>query len=344
MGAAALTACADGSGDEAGGGEVVTGPVEFEPTSRFLASASQRSANQPYRVAGSGSMHIAGDGHELSIDNVTLMTGVQDGDRYHYEMDLQEFMDQFTDELDAPSMPILDDYTIEAAGDAETMYIRGPYYAALAEAVPPGRDLGAYGELAELGDSWGRVDRRSLDDLSMSRLQQLSGAPTSGSADPQALLEIVAGADDVEELGTDEIDGTGVNGLNAELPMREVLEAGGSDAEGYLEEVTADDRLGSDADSRAALAERVLDTELPVEVWVDGQGYVRRISVEIDLVEALGWAYFLANAQEIDEYTFGSTTDYSAYGDQTIAVELPSDSVDATDIFRGALDAGAPGG
>jgi hypothetical protein len=344
MGGASLGACSGGSGDEAGGDEVITGPVDFEPTSRFLASASRRSASQPYRVDSSVSMDIAADGHEGSIDEVPIITGVQDGDRYSYELDFREFFDQFADALDEPGLPILDDYTVEAAGDAETMYVRAPLYAALVELAPPGRDTGAYGELAELGNSWGRVDRRSLDDLSMSRLQQLSGAPTSAGADPQVLLELVAGGDDVEELGTDEIDGTGVNGLKAHLSMREMVEAGGTDPDDYVEQLSADEPLGrnADPDALAALAERMLDTEMPVEVWVDGEGYVRRISQEVDLLELLGWAYLIATENSLDEYTVGATTDFADYGDETIAVELPSDSVDATDIFRSALDAGPP--
>ena len=164
---------------------------------------------------------IAADGHEGSIDDVPIITGVQDGDRYSYELDLREFFGQFADALDERRLPILDDY--------------------------------------------------------------------------------------IEQLSTDERFGR-----------------------------------NADPDALAALAERMLDTEMPVEVWVDGEGYVRRISQEVDLLELLGWGYLLATENPLDEYTLGATTDFADYGDETIAVELPSDSVDATDIFRRALDAGPP--
>lgn len=339
------SACADGADDRAGGDQVVTGDVDFEATGRFLAAASERSAGEPHRVEASISLHVAGGGDELSIDEVPIVTGVQDGDRYSYQLDMQEFMDQFTSEAGGPRPAIAaEDYMIEAAGDAETMYIRAPLYAALVEQAPPGRDTGAYGELASLGDSWGRVDRRALDDLSVAQLQQLTGAPTSASGDPQVLLDLVAGADDVEELGTDEIAGTGVNGSSAELGMGEMMEAGGTDPDDFVDQMAANETGPGDAEARAALAERMLDAEVPVEVWVDGEGYVRRISVETDFVDILGTAFLLVSDEDIDEFRVGSTTDYSGYGDEAIAIELPTDAVDATDIFRRALEAGPPGG
>ena len=332
--AAGGVACSGGDG---GRDDVVIGPVEFEPTAEFLSAASRRSSESAYRIDMTMTWDAAHDGDEFSID-APFMTGDLIGERYAYVVDMEDFLDQMAAE-EGESAPVLDDYTLSVVGDDETLYLRAPVYAAVAEARP-GRDLGARGELAVLGDRWGRVDLRTLDDVSLAKLQQLLGVSTSSSElDPRILLDLVSHADDVEELGTDEVDGVGVNGLAADVPMTDMLEANGTDPEDYSEQVMAEgDESGLDADTRTAIVERTLDYEMPCEVWVDGEGYVRRITVEVDMTEIMGWVR--AQAMGMDEFTIGGTIDYSAYGDEGIAVEFPADAIDATEIVGRALEEG----
>lgn len=334
--AAALMAGGAGcSGDDAGG-DVVVGAVDFEPTAQFLTDASRRTSASAYRVDMAMDMHVARDGDELSLD-APVMAGELDGDRYRYVIDMEEFLNQMAAGEDEP-LPVLRDYTIEVVGDGDTLYVRTPFIAAIADVARPGRDLGARGELVELGDRWGRVDLRQLGDVSLAELQQLLGAPIDAELDPRLVLDLVAGADDVEELGTDVVGGVGVNGLGAEVPLADLLEAEGTDPEEYVDEVAARDIGGLDAELRAAVAERALESEASYEVWVDGDGYVRRIALEVDVTEILGWALTMATG--LDEYTVGGTVDYADYGDRSIAIELPADAVDATPMVSRALDAG----
>jgi hypothetical protein len=326
-------ACAGEAGDD-----VVSGSVDFEATGRFLSAASQRSAGEPFRVEVSMAMDVAGGGEEISLD-APIMTGEQDGRGYEYHMDMEEWLSQVPG--GAASLGG-GDLTMDMTGDASALYIRAPIYASLAEQAGPA-GIGPMGELAELGDRWGRVDLEALGDLSVIDLQSTAGAP--GGTDPRAMLDAVASADDVEELGTDEIDGTPVNGLGARLSLRELLEAQGVDGERFIDQMSANlgglNQTGSAGSD--AVTETVFQAEVPFEVWVDGDGYVRRVAYDMDALEILSGMEGFASGR-LDRFVTSQTIDFSDYGADDIEIEHPSDAVDVTDAYRRMLEAGQAGG
>jgi hypothetical protein len=339
--AAALSACATEADTDGAGDDVVTGAVDFEATGQYLAAASQRSAGEPYRFETSMAMEIAGDGDELSLD-APIMAGEQDGASYEYHMDMEEWVSQVPGSAGA----LGGDLSIDMASDGTALYIRAPMYASLAEQAGPA-GIGPIGELAELGDSWGRVDLGALGDLSLADVQSTTGGSANGS-DPRAMLDAVASAEDVERLGTDEIDGTPVNGLGADLSLRDLLEAQGVDAERFVDQMAA--TVGGLNQADPAVSDEVFQTvfeaQVAFEVWVDGDGYVRRVSYEMDNLEIFSGMEGLASGRldQLDRFVTSETLDFTDYGAADISIDLPSDAVDVTDAYRRMLEAGQGGG
>jgi hypothetical protein len=335
-------ACGEGSGEDTGGDDVVAGSVDFEATPDFLAAASRRSGGEPYRIESSIAIHAEGPGQDVAVD-ATLMTGEQDGESYEYHTDMSQWHDQLPSGS-GTGFPESADLTQDMVSDGTTLYIRAPLYAAIVDQAGPGADVGPVGELAALGDDWGRVDLRSLADVSPVDVQSTAGAPAGG--DPRLLLDLVASADDVEELGGDAIDGEPVNGLGAPLTSGELLEAQGADPEEFVDYMAAN--LGglqqTDTEDLAPAIEAVMSMQIPFEVWVDGNGYVRRLSFEFDMVELMTSIGGDEASRGIDTFTMGATVDYSDYGDHTIQIELPpegaADAPDMTEAYRRMLEAG----
>jgi hypothetical protein len=87
------------------------------------------------------------------------------------------------------------------------------------------------------------------------------------------------------------------------------------------------------AGSDQGTTDAVNDLVVPIEVWVDRDGLVRRVSFEYRLDG-------FAEGQEPGAYRpdVSITLDLFDYGDESINVELPTDAVDITDAFREVLD------
>jgi hypothetical protein len=331
-------ACADEADDA--GGDVVTGEVDFEPTGRYLAAASERSTSVPFQFEMSMAMHAGGRGDEIDVD-APVMTGAQDGERYDFHMDMGPWIEQtMTETGQSPDLPA-DELTMDVVGDRETLYVHAPMYAALAESGVP--SMGPVAQLAELGDGWGRVDLTALRDLSVANVQSTAGAPNG--SDPRALLQVVAGADDVEELGEDAIDGTQVHGLSADVSLGEMLEAQGVSADRFVDQMSANlgPNLGSAPDGFVeGVMSTIVETDVPLEVWTDGSGYVRRIGYTFDLADMFsGMREF---PRQIESFEMGTTMDFSGYGDSVEIDDPPADAVDVTDTYRQILEAGQAGG
>jgi hypothetical protein len=338
LGAACGDEADDASGSGGSGGEVVTGDVDFEATGRFLAAASQRTMDVPYEFEMSMAMQASGGGDEIDIE-APLIAGAQDGERYGYRMDMGPWIEETASQTGRDIGLPMDELTMDMVGDRETLYLRAPMYAALAES---GASLGPAAELAVLDDQWGRVDLTALGDLSLTNVQSTAGSP--GGADPRALLDVVSGAEGVEELGTDEVDGTGVNGLGADVSLGEMLEAQGLSADRFVDQMSAN--LGMPSGASEAEAGEVMDTivrtDIPFEVWVDGSGYVRRVAYEFNLLEMFSGLPGISD--QIEGFTMGTTMDFSGYGEDVEIETPPADAVDVTDVYRRLLEAGQAGG
>jgi hypothetical protein len=343
-----LAAAACGEGDLVGesareeGDDVVTGEVSFAATGRFLAEASQRSSAEPHRLELSMTMVGVAAGPDLDVE-FPLATGEVDGAASEFHMDLRPMTEELAAADGAPAgIPDDVDMTMDIVSDGgPVMFMRTPLFATIAAEAPPGVDLGPITGLMEIDDRWGRLDTSAIDGASMAEVQQAVGTP--GGADPRVLLDLVAGADDVEELGQDEVDGDEVNGLAADVTITELLEAQGQDPQSYVDQMTGSFGGGTGDDDVTTAAQEVYETPIPLEVWVDGAGYVRRIAYEMDLAA-------IARAQgggpaELEELTAGYIVEMTDYGDESIGVELPAEAetIDITGAYRALIVLGESG-
>jgi hypothetical protein len=291
---------------------------DFEATADYLGQAVARSEGQAYRYEEGLTLDVLGE--HAAVDR--LITGERKGRQTALTMDVGALYKSL------PAMPHLDgDLTMNVVTDGKTMYIRAPVFAALAEQTgsSTGGALGPMKVFADLGDKWGRVDLGSLgEDKALGRVLKDTGVQGS---DPGAVLDVVKHADDPHDLGTDTIRGDTVHGLGATLTFEKLIEGEGLDF---------DDYLGSLGSSIPAAGQEVLDTirnqPMPVEVWVDDDAHVRRMVLDIDMSKLLGGATGGEGGLEVK-----TTVDLYDYGSPSIAIHVPSSSVDVTDEYVGNL-------
>jgi hypothetical protein len=331
--------------DQDAAGESATG--DAGASSQALASAADQSAAEAYRLTVSMRLEVSGAGpdEDVSVD-ADLMTGEFDGVAYETHVDMGTAIAQMnasaggsgtdTDEFDGM------DLTMDIVGDDEVAYIRAPIFAELGD-VEAAEDEGfsvtddaeAFAELAELGDSWGRIEVTEIEGLAPG---DMTGALSGGGmGDPMQMLDTLGQGSDPEDIGTDEIDGVEVEGTGFRLSFSDLAgdQAMGSSGSG-----------GMDEEEAAEFADAMFG-DIPVEAWVDGDGYVRRISYEIDMsamFEAFG--EFGEGEGEgsgndmPDTFTMGATVDFTDYGDPGIEIEFPddADTVDVADAFASVIE------
>jgi hypothetical protein len=261
------------------------------------------------------------------------MSGEQDGELSHIRMDMGPLMKEIG-ELAPPGEAFPPDVsdadlTMEIVADRQVMYLRAPMYEALADMPGAAGQLGPMGDLAALGDAWGRVDLAELGDVLP--LNDMASAAGGQAADPRALLDLVAGTDDVDELGDAEVRGVPVHGLAAQVTLGELLEASGLSAEEFMRS------LGRQPAAAEALMDSLTKAPMALEAWIDDDGYVRRMAYEFDLLAALAG---VLPDQDLEGdgpsgFTYGVSMDFFDYGDDSIAIEFPDpdEAVDVTDSF-----------
>lgn len=298
----------------------------FEASTGFLSKLVDDTDNQSYRYSMTMEMSMGGQ----SIDfGGPIATGEYQDGRQYMRMDMGAMFEGIMGSMGGSGGEALppgmtgDDMVIEYLVDAETMYMRAPFFATMFGSMPPGTDLGEAGGLVEafgaLGDGWGKIDIAALGDVAPG---EAAGALGGGqSFDPSIFLDMIRDAEGVEELGTDEIDGEQVTGLAAEVSMVDMLEVQGLSPED----------LGPGTEGMS-------DLTFPLEVWVDGDEQLRRINFTFD-EEAFG---DIAESQgedpgeiaEMGGVGMTMSMDFSDWGDDSISVEAPtSDVVDITDDF-----------
>lgn len=131
-------------------------------------------------------------------------------------------------------------------------------------------------------------------------LTSIPGGANQFSQDPSQYLSFLRGAsDEIEEVGTEEIDGTETTHYRAELSFDKILEQAPND-EAADEIRTQLEALGGEVDS------------IPADVWIDEDGLPRRMELKMS-VEAQG------ESAEMD-----ITMDLFDYGVE-VDVEPPSD-------------------
>jgi uncharacterized protein YciI len=337
--ASVLIAAGAGCAREAGPDVVAATGPRVEASSEFLAAVSERSGAEPYRYEGSLTM---GSGGAASLVPVMSITGEVEGERMSMAMDMGQMFETLGEHGDVPPELVSGEPMMEMVSDGQSMYIRAPVLAALPDTTPEEADGQLTGEvtfppiLAELdGDTWGRVD---LDAVAgdLGTLDVTGGQ----NADPTAMLDLVAAADDPRELGGNRIQGVAVEGIGATITYGELVTGGGDVSEDEIAEQLREsmpDDLGPPVDDADldAMFEAMFATEVPLEVWVDEAGLVRQFVFELEV-----GAMMSEVGEAIDEPdpppfvpTMRMAMDFLDYGDRSIEIEIPAESVDITDEY-----------
>ena len=320
----AVSACAGEADDDDAG--VVTGGEDtgdtggsggdarrFEATAAYLQQSAVQSEAEGYRVEMLFSMT-----GEVDESAEPLVAGELDGESYHYVMDMGVMMEEMSEGMGGmpPEAESLD-LTMEMAGDPETLYLRAPMFAEM------GSELGPAAGLAEMGDGWGYVDMAAMGEQLPTDLASAIGGQ---GIDPRAVVDLIEGTEQVEDLGTGEVRGDAVHGLSTDISVGELLEASGQDPEAVAE-------IGGQGAAAEEVATELYDTPTTIEVWIDDDGYLRRFEFGwdmADLATALG-----EDASELEGAGFGDIRymmDMYDYG-ATVDFEPPADAVDITDAY-----------
>jgi hypothetical protein len=320
-------ACAEDAGDDVtqtkvdGGGSDSGNNSNFSATAAYLSTVAESSAAEPYRV----SMDFSIDAAVEHVNADDMMTGEIDGDQASFHLDMSSLFDQIpgAGNFDASQM------TMDMVTDGNLLYIKAPMFAALG-AMTGGGDAGPYAGLAAIADQWGSVDPAALG--GGADIGEVVGQAGAQAGDPRAFLDLVSEATDPHELGDDTIDNTPVQGLGATITFQEMLEAQGRDVDEYMNQVTAGEGLPD------AVVDELLQTEVPVEVWVDGDNLVRRVKLDVDMTSLIASAG--VEDSEMGSAAFTITMDFSDYGADDIAIEVPESAVDITDAYAALMNAG----
>jgi hypothetical protein len=330
---ALLVGAGTGCASEYDGADLETSsPAGFEASPSYIGEVVDFTASDSYRYSMTFSFDMGGQ----SVD-AELATGAFDGERSQMDMDLGAMLEEMGAGLgeEMPAELVDADLTMQQITDTDAVYIRAPFFTALTDAMGDASDvsLTPSGELfdvyEQLGDGWGRVDLDTFGDVLPAEAQQaMSGGQTT---DPRVFLDLLRETADVEELGTDEIDGVEVQGLSAEVDLGDLMAASGTDP---------------DALAEAAGGDELVDLEsftFPLEVWIDGEDRIRRIEFTFG---ADSFADLAAESgedlgdmpSELAGFSVGMTMDFTDYGDGSIEVEVPEDAVDITDDFVAAYE------
>jgi len=292
-----------------GGGQRVEMLDGAEGSPAYLAAAADRSTSESYRFEQEVDVAIPGTG----ADDVPLVSGEVDGTRAHVRTDLRgtfDAMAAMAAEL-GEEMPDLSDadLVVETIIDGSVAYLRAPLFGALGS-LDATAELGP---LAALGDGWVHVDVGALDD--MAPVDVAGSVSGIDAADPSAMVDLVREADEVVDLGRRELRGDAVAGLGAELTLRDLLVAQG-------------------ADTSMMLSDAYTDVVIPVEAWIDADGYVRQVIIDVDVA-----AVASTMGPEVPMEGFNLTTSIELFdhGDPSISVSPPSESLDLTDVLAALL-------
>jgi hypothetical protein len=308
---------------ESGGDSTSGSPANFEATTDFLKESATRSEQASHRVE----MRFA-IGGEVPEDAPPLMQGEVDGDQFHYNMDLAPIMDGVmsqvgdTGGVDVSAMFEDMDLTMEMIGTGDTWYLRAPMFAELGSLT--GGSLPGMEELSALGDGWGSIDVAQLGDVLPGDLS--SSVLGQGGVDPSAVIDMVTNAEGVEDAGTDTIHDTAVHGLRAEVTLADMMEASGQDPDALAQ-------AGGVGDSEEMM-QALIDTPMPVEVWIDDDGYLVRTTYGFSMAEifdAMGQGDLLDDTG-MGDLDFAYSVDMFDYG-ETFTFEAPADALDITDAF-----------
>jgi ABC-type amino acid transport substrate-binding protein len=258
--AAALALVAAGCGGATG--TTTNGdPISFEQLSQAAtSSAGAASARFEFGMT----MNVPGGDEAFSFAGKGAFDGTSD--RASLTLDMSSFaalLRGFSEGLggtsgsgsDLPDFDNPDLWTIDVVQDGLVMYMRFP---ALAEALPDGA-------------SWVRVDvgkAAAAQGLDLAGLQQFT------STDPRKLLEYLQGVSgDVAVTGTETVRGVETTRYRGTIDIHRYLnlvpEEKREEVESLLGEIVEQSGIG----------------QMPFDVWIDGDGLVRKLEVTFSATE-----------------------------------------------------------
>jgi hypothetical protein len=295
-------------------GAVGAGPTVWasgEPTpAELLADAAERSAAVPSRFE----MFVALEGPGISSPgDEPLATGEIDGTSSHIVVDLSAA-------LGSAAAVLGDiDWTMEIITLGKTMYIKAPLLADLAEMT--GSSSGPLAAFVELADGWGSVDLGSLTGASAEQLTSMLGGT---GASPAAFYTVLATTSKLTPLGVADVNGVSSSGYETVVDLGDILAAEGTDAA---------------ASDPAA----VTGIDVPFEVWLGDDGYIRRMAYEMDAeATAAAAAASGQDADDVDDTTMRMQLDSFDFDDPSIVIEAPPDATDITDAYAALLEFSSP--
>lgn len=222
-------------------------------------------------------------------------------------------------------LPVDDDeLTMEMINIGQDVYIRAPYFAALAEMA--GGNSGPLGSLAELGEQWGYVDTATL----AADAGDLGAVLGTGAGSPVDMLAALGTTSKTAPIGTETIHGVTSSGVRATVSLAAMMEAQSIDPSLVPTELSA---LG--------------DLEIPVEVWLGDTGYITRMVFEMDIeaIAAAAGESGIPGDVDLDEMSGLVTTmtmESFDFGAADIVIAAPKEFIDVTAAFGDLLAEAQP--
>jgi hypothetical protein len=177
---------------------------------------------------------------------------------------------------------------IESIYDGTVVYMRWPFMTGML----PGENEWFKMDLAEIGEEMG---------IDFAQLMQM------GQSDPFQGVEFLRGAEDVEEVGTEDIDGVQTTHYTAKIDFDRL----------------AEELEGDQGDVVRNMIEQTEIEEITADVWIDEDELVRRVRYGFD-------APPVPAETEAEDGGFSMQMDLFDYG-TTVDIELPADE-DVTDL------------
>lgn len=245
-----------------GGSDSATPVVSGEPIDQRALSSSASASAEATSGRFAFDMKIAGlPGSDESLSFSGEGAFDKPSERASFAVDMSAFAELLggffaafagPDAQNAPDFEDPSAWQIEVVQDGKVSYVRFP---AVSEQLPEGK-------------SWIRSDGKSVkvDGFEVGELEGFA------SSDPRQLLDMLeAAGGDIETVGVEELRGTETTHYRATI-----------DATAYAKTATPEERA-----KLGPLAEQLQSGvgEVPVDVWLDGDGLVRKIALEISASE-----------------------------------------------------------
>ncbi len=239
--------------------------------------AQSSSATDTARFAMSLEMTIPGFGDQLSFD----IDGAFDtpAKRAELKVDLSSVADimkslggQFGGTMTG-DLGSAEDWQLEAIQDGDTVYVNFPL---IAKKLPAGK-------------TWIKGDASTLSEADAGQLGQFGSLAGTDPRDVFGILKAISGS--IESVGSEEIRGVETSHYRATIDMAKL---------GQLVPADQQKSLGGldQAAKQAGLS------ELPVDIWIDADQRVRKLSIDLD-VKQPGTDARLQAALSVEFYDYG---------------------------------------